>query len=50
MLGLGKKVVRDNVTYVVANQEVTLTEDEVMKILEEKYGCPVDIIKKRCST
>lgn len=48
--GLGKEVVRDNVVYVVVNQEVTLTEDEVMKILEEKYECPVDIIKKRCAT
>ena len=48
--GLGKEVICNNVAYVVTNQEVTLTEDEVMKILEEKYGCPVDIIKKRCAT
>lgn len=48
--GLGKEITRNNVVYIVANQEVTLTEDEVTKILEEKYGCPVDIIKKGCST
>lgn len=48
--GLGKEITRNNIVYIVANQEVTLTEDEVMKILEEKYGCPVDIIKKKCET
>lgn len=37
--GLGKEITRNNVAYVVANQEVTLT-----------YGYPVDIIKKRCAT
>lgn len=47
--GIGKEITRNNVAYVVVNQEVTLTEDAVMKILEEKYGCPVNIIKKRCA-
>lgn len=44
--GLDEEVTKDNIVYVVANQLVTLTEDEVHKILEEKYGCPVEIVKK----
>lgn len=44
--GSGNEIQCNNAACVIINQEVEITEERAMEILQKEYGCPVKVIKK----